>query len=119
MIEGAIQENRQIMDNAAAKIGFFQDTICKDQRKAVIDLFWQACEPLRYHAAHDFGQSGLIERIRDAGMVLSTEKNYWHTPPADALFLHRKLGGMYLLATQLRARVDVHALFKSVTHSPH
>ena len=83
------------MDNAAAKIGYFQDTICKDQRKAVIDLFWQACEPLRYHAAHDFGQSGLIERIRDAGMVLSTEKNYWHTPPADALCIVRWAACIY------------------------
>lgn len=119
MIEGAIQGNRQIMDNAAAKIGFFQNTIRADQREAVIDLFWQACEPLRCHGVYDFGQSGLIERIRDAGMVLSTEKNYWHTPPADALFLHRKLGGMYLLATQLRARVNVHALFKAATHPQH
>ncbi|MEZ5447896.1 MAG: hypothetical protein R3E89_02330 [Thiolinea sp.] len=39
------------------------------------------------------------------------EHEYWHTPPADALFLHRKLGGLYLLAARLRARVDVRRLF--------
>jgi hypothetical protein len=39
------------------------------------------------------------------------EQGYWHTPPADALFLHRKLGGLYLLAAKLRAKVDVRSLF--------
>jgi hypothetical protein len=36
-------------------------------------------------------------------MALSMEQDYWHTPPADALFLHRKLGGLYLLAAKLRS----------------
>ena len=43
-------------------------------------------------------------------MALSTEKDFWHTPPADALFLHRKLGGLYLLAARLKAQVPVQAL---------
>lgn len=60
---------------------------------------------------YDFGTSSLASRIRDAGMALSMEQDYWHTPPADALFLHRKLGGLYLLAAKLRARVDVGGLF--------
>ena len=44
--------------------------------------------------------------MRTAGLALSTEKEAWHTPPADAIFLHRKLGGLYLLAARLKARVD-------------
>jgi hypothetical protein len=35
------------------------------------------------------------------------DRGFWHTPPADALFLHRKLGGLYLLAARLKARVDI------------
>ncbi|CAA6803723.1 MAG: Unknown protein, partial [uncultured Thiotrichaceae bacterium] len=38
-------------------------------------------------------------------------KEHWHTPPADAIFLHRKLGGVYLLAAKLKAQVDVRSLF--------
>ena len=80
------------------------------QRNAVIDLFALACEPLRHADGYDFGTSDLAQRIRTAGMALSTEKDFWHTPPADALFLHRKLGGMYLLAARLKAQVPVQAL---------
>ncbi|MHB1374151.1 MAG: AarF/ABC1/UbiB kinase family protein, partial [Thauera sp.] len=53
--------------------------------------------------------SDLAVRLRDAGLALSTDRDFWHTPPADALFLHRKLGGLYLLAARLGARVDVGA----------
>jgi hypothetical protein len=38
------------------------------------------------------------------------QQNYWHSPPADALFLHRKIGGLYLLAARLKAKVNIRAL---------
>ena len=60
----------------------------------------------------DFGQTDLAARIRDAALELSREKDLWHSPPADALFLHRKLGGLYLLAVKLKARVNVQSLIK-------
>jgi predicted unusual protein kinase regulating ubiquinone biosynthesis (AarF/ABC1/UbiB family) len=112
LMQGAIEDNRSSMVQAAESIGFFQDDIKDSQREAVINLFMQACEPLQHRGAYDFGKTNLASRIRDAGMHLSMEKDYWHTPPADALFLHRKLGGLYLLAAKLRAKVDVSALFK-------
>lgn len=34
-------------------------------------------------------------------------------PPAETLSLHRKIGGMYLLATKLRAKVDLPALVEN------
>jgi predicted unusual protein kinase regulating ubiquinone biosynthesis (AarF/ABC1/UbiB family) len=111
VMQGAVQQDRALMDKGAAQIGFFQAFIKPEQRAAVLDLFEQACEPLRWNGVYDFGISNLASRIRDAGMALSMEQDYWHTPPADALFLHRKLGGLYLLAAKLRARVDVGGLF--------
>jgi predicted unusual protein kinase regulating ubiquinone biosynthesis (AarF/ABC1/UbiB family) len=111
VMQGAVQQDRELMDAGAAQIGFFQAFIKPEQRAAVLDLFEQACEPLRWNGVYDFGTSNLASRIRDAGMALSMEQDYWHTPPADALFLHRKLGGLYLLAAKLRARVDVEGLF--------
>ena len=77
----------------------------------VIDLFAQGCEPLAYDGINDFGESRLAERIKEVGLKLSMEQDYWHTPPADALFLHRKLGGLYLLAARLKAKVNVRELF--------
>lgn len=113
LMQGAVQQDRDIITNAAEQIGFFQLDIQEQAKEAVIDLFQQACEPLCYEGEYDFGNSDLATRIRENGMALSMEKDYWHTPPADALFLHRKLGGLYLLAVKLKAKVDMNTLFKT------
>ena len=54
----------------------------------------------------------LASQLRDAGTQLSLEQGYWHSPPADALFLHRKIGGLYLLAAKLKAQVNVQQLLQ-------
>ncbi len=76
-----------------------------------MNLVKLAGEPLKYQGSYDFGASNLAQRISEAGTVISMEQDYWHTPPADALFLHRKIGGLYLLAARLKAKVDVNQLF--------
>lgn len=37
-------------------------------------------------------------------------RDFWRAPPIDAVYFHRKVAGMYLLATRLKARVNVHQL---------
>ena len=105
LMRGGIAGDRAAMNGAIQDIGYFQADIKAHQREQVLDIFVLACEPLRHSGLYDFGNSDLAARIRDAGMVLGMDRDFWHTPPADALFLHRKLGGLYLLAAKLKARV--------------
>ncbi len=114
LLEAAAAGPRAGFNEAAEAIGDFQADIRDDQRQAVLDIFETACEPLRQQGAYDFGRSDLAARIRDAGMVLGMDRDFWHTPPIDALFLHRKLGGLYLLAARLGGRVDVAALLREI-----
>jgi predicted unusual protein kinase regulating ubiquinone biosynthesis (AarF/ABC1/UbiB family) len=110
LMSGAQRNDPAAMDEAAQTIGYFKANIHASQRQAVLALFHTACEPLRHPGPYDFGTSDLARRIRDAGLQLSADKDMWHTPPADALFLHRKLGGLYLLAARLGAKVDAAGL---------
>lgn len=110
----AMRHDRLGMNEAAMAIGYFQQDIKEGQREAVLDIFALACEPLGHMGEYDFGTSDLGVRIRDAGMVLGMDRDFWHTPPADALFLHRKLGGLYLLAAKLKARLNMNGLAESL-----
>ena len=113
LMQGALTQNREQMNAAAETIGFFGKRIKQAQRESVLDVFQQACEPLCYDGMFDFGASTLVKRLKTVGMKLSTEEEFWHTPPADALFLHRKLAGLYLLGAKLNAQVNVHEIFKA------
>uniref|UniRef100_A0A486XV84 Ubiquinone biosynthesis monooxygenase UbiB n=1 Tax=Rheinheimera sp. BAL341 TaxID=1708203 RepID=A0A486XV84_9GAMM len=105
-----IEDDQQAMANALTDIGFFSQNILPAQKQAVLNLVQLACEPLYENQSFNFAGSDLASRLRDAGTALSMRQNYWHTPPADALFLHRKIAGLYLLAARLGAQVNVRAL---------
>jgi hypothetical protein len=113
-MSAAVAGDRPAMSAASLDIGYFQAGIPERQREAVLKLFSLACEPFRLEGEYDFGRSDLAARIREAGMALSTDRNLWHTPPADAIFLHRKIAGLFLLAARLKARVNVRELGQAV-----
>ncbi|MAD74362.1 MAG: ubiquinol-cytochrome C reductase [Rheinheimera sp.] len=116
LFQAACSNNPQALDDALTTIGFFSQAILPEQKAAVLNLVALACEPLRQNAEFDFGASDLARRLRDAGTALSTEQNYWHSPPADALFLHRKIAGLYLLASRLQVRVNIWQLLEPYLH---
>ncbi|MCR9941506.1 ABC1 kinase family protein [Vibrio owensii] len=105
-----VNNDEQGLNEALEQIGFFSQTILPDQRQAILDLVKMACEPMLVDEPYDFKASGLAQKLREAGTILSMEQEYWHTPPADALFLHRKIGGMYLLAARIGAKVNIRQL---------
>ncbi len=111
LLGAGMRDDLPALNDAAAEIGYFQADIEDRHRRLVLGIFRQACEPLRHVGPYDFGRSDLALRMRDAGFQLGADRDFWHTPPVDALFLHRKIGGLYLLAAKLKARVDIRALF--------
>lgn len=109
MLNSAAKFDKTKMQETALAIGLIDDSHTPAQIEAVVDIGMEACEAIRCKGAYDFGHSDLIIRLQDKGMALTTEQDFWHTPPIDALFIHRKLGGLFLLAKRLGAKVDMRA----------
>ena len=57
--------------------------------------------------SYDFGRSALARRMTEQVVRLRVESRVWRMPPPEVLFLHRKLGGLYMLCTRLAASVNV------------
>lgn len=107
----ATNQDREALDKALHSLGFFESGMKVANREVVLDIFTLAAEPLRYEGDYSFGQSDLAKRIQERGLSVSSDPDAWHTPPPDVLFLHRKMAGLYLMATRLNASVNVQALF--------
>ena len=69
--------------------------------------------PLRQDTPFDFGRSDLLERLRDMGLAVGNDRQLAHVPPSATLFLHRKIGCMYLMAAKLRARVALRGVVEA------
>lgn len=110
LMVAALAGDRPAMKQAAMAIGYFDGQTLPKHQTAVLDMMQMALEPLGHAGDFDFGQTDMVQRLRQAGMALGMDRDFWHIPPIDTLFLHRKLGGLYLLAARLGGRVDVHGL---------
>ena len=99
------------MAQAARDIGYFSDDVDKAYEHNVLDIFALACEPLMADGEYDFASSDLAARIKQKGLAMSSREQQWHSPPVDALFIHRKLAGLFLIAAKLQAKVNVSDIF--------
>ena len=106
----ATDDDRLGLQRAAEQLGFLEG----GEDAALVEAFTQilamVSEPFRSEGPYDFGATDLPRRAREASMALAFERGITAAPPPEALFIQRKLGGIFLLCTRLRARVDLGAL---------
>ena len=62
----------------------------------------------------DFAGSTLAREMSEAVLQLRLTEKYTRLPPTDMLFLHRKLGGLYLLLKRLGVRLPLRPLADAV-----
>jgi len=118
LMSATMAGDRDAMAQAGMAIGYFDGNTLSKHQAAVLDMFEMALEPMRLDGAFDFGSTDMAPRLREAGMALGLDRDFWHIPPIDALFLHRKLGGLFLLAARLKARVNVRQLVLPYLQAP-
>ncbi len=108
-LDGGDRETREAM----LRIGYFGAATAPHHQDLIQSMFTTAMGPLRQDAPFDFGRSDLLERLRDMGLAIGNDRELAHVPPAATLFLHRKIGGMYLMAAKLRARVTLRPMVEA------
>ncbi len=110
LLNAGLDGDRGRIRRAMLEIGYFSPVTAPHHQNLIQRMFATAMVPLRQEAPFDFGRSDLLERLRNMGLAIGVDRDLMHVPPAETLFLHRKIGGMYLLATRLRARVALRAI---------
>jgi len=58
----------------------------------------------------DFADRSFVEQIRAEIPPIAADRANWHIPPAEALFVQRKVSGTVLLAVNLKARLPLRAM---------
>lgn len=109
LCRAVIAGDRAGTQQAATEIGYLHPDDPEHHVRAVVDLVWLVCEPLRHKGVYRFERTTLASRARDAGLDLAFRKGFLRAPPPETVFLHRKLVGTFLLCGRIRAHVDVRA----------
>ncbi len=112
LVKAILAGNEQRLLAAAEKLGYLVENANDEYRQLILDIFNLALEPLTADGPYDFGGSDLSARLAVLAESVQDFREFWQAPPSDAVFFHRKVGGMFLLAQRMDARVDIGALIK-------
>ena len=106
MLRAVIAKDDQAVLAAADLLGYQATSADQEYQELLVRIFYILLEPFTFDGDYDFSKAQLSERLSSLSDDAYGFKEFWQTPPTDILFFHRKLGGLYLLATRLGAKVN-------------
>lgn len=110
LLEAGLAEDRAAVRDAAVTAGFVGPTVFDRQGERLNQMIDIILAELHRPGPFDFGDRRFVGALKDHGMAVAADKQNWHVPSADILFVQRKISGTALLAARLGARVDVRAM---------
>lgn len=98
--------DRDAVREAAVAAGFLGEAAVTRHRVLVDRMIDVVLGELNRSGPFDFGDRAFVAVLREQGAAMASDRDTWHVPPIDTLFVQRKISGTALLATRLKARLD-------------
>jgi len=110
LLNAGLAEDKKAVREAALAAGFMGAEVLARHSGRVDRMIDVIMGELNRPGLFDFGDRRFVGVLRDQGMEIAADSRSWHMPPADILFVQRKISGTALLAARLKARVDIRTL---------
>ncbi len=110
LIQAAFNDDRAAVRNAALAAGFVGEAAIKKHRARIDSMIDIILGELNRPGLFDFSDRSFVAALTEQGMDVAADRATWHIPPTDLLFIQRKISGMALLASRLKAKIDVRAI---------
>lgn len=106
MLAGLAQDHDALRD-ALIEIGFVSPVTLQRHRPALDGMIDILMAHLGRPGLFDFADRSFVDRVRGHAETIIADKAAWHVPPADTLFVQRKVSGTALLAIRMQARLPL------------
>lgn len=110
LLGAGLANDRDAVREAAVTAGFLGPAAVAQHRALVDRMIDIVLGEMNRAGPFDFGDRAFVGVLREQGMVMAADRDTWHVPPVDTLFVQRKISGTALLAARLKARIDVRAM---------
>lgn len=107
LLVAGLADDQPALAAIAKDIGFVAMDTAPHHRQAIVDMMCMAFAALRQDGPFDFTDKTLPRAMQKAGLALAEDGFVPPPLPIDVLLLQRKFGGVFLLASQLDAQVNL------------
>jgi len=113
MVEAGISADRTALRMALTRLGFVSPALFAAHGPAFDAMIDTVMAHMNRPGVFDFADRAFVARLRELGMPVAADRANWHVPPADTLFVQRKVSGMALLAVRMEARLPLMELVQT------
>jgi predicted unusual protein kinase regulating ubiquinone biosynthesis (AarF/ABC1/UbiB family) len=110
LLQAGLSGDRTAARAAALSAGFLGPAAVARHGKRIDAMIDVILGELDRPGPFDFGDRRFVAALREPGLEIVSDSAAWHVPPADILFVQRKISGTALLAARLKARIDIRTL---------
>lgn len=107
LMHAGLSEDRVALRQALLTVGFISPQTLDRHAgslNAMIDILMQH---LGRPGLFDFSDRSFVADVRRHAEIIATDRAAWHIPPADTLFVQRKVSGTALLAIRMQAQLPL------------
>ncbi|HOY76218.1 MAG: hypothetical protein IPO30_20665 [Hyphomonadaceae bacterium] len=99
---------------ALIEAGFISMAALHRHRQAIDEIIKMTITHVGKPGPFDFADRSFVEPLLRHIEVIAADRAAWHVPPADTLFVQRKVSGMALLAVRMQARMPLGEMVSEV-----
>jgi predicted unusual protein kinase regulating ubiquinone biosynthesis (AarF/ABC1/UbiB family) len=107
LMAAGLMGDHDALRDALVENAFISELSLARHRPAMDAMIDVLMEHLGRGGEFDFSDRSFVEQLRSHGESIFADKDAWHIPPADTLFVQRKVSGMALLAIRMTARMPL------------
>lgn len=117
LLIAALNDDRDGVMAASVEAGFVNPAALERHRDVMEHMTDIILNEFDNDGPFDFGDRAFVSVLRDEGMRIAADREAWHVPPAETLFVQRKVSGTAMLSARLKAKVPVRSILEQALKS--
>ncbi|WP_394728386.1 ABC1 kinase family protein [Altererythrobacter sp. GH1-8] len=114
LLEAGLVADPERIRQEALNAGFINEAVIERQGATLDRMIAIIAQEMSRDAPFDFGNREFVPVLREEGMAIARDKGSWHIPPAETLFVQRKVSGTALLGARLGAVINLRRLVEEM-----
>ena len=107
LMQAGLAEDHAALRAALVEVGFVTPVTLERHGAALDAMIAVLMTHLGKPGLFDFADRSFVEQVRRQAEGVAADRAAWHIPPADTLFVQRKVSGTALLAVRMQARLPL------------
>ena len=114
LMRAGLADDRDAVLSALIEVGFISTATLQRHRRTIDDMVDLTLGRVGRPGAFDFSDRSFVGPLLRQSETIIADRGAWHVPPANTLFVQRKISGMALLAIRMQARAPLRDMVSDV-----